>query len=233
MLTYNFDDKTYHRLSARKDGVSSSVYESEDEYLKIYHSWDGIGAYKISPEVFKKLSTLRLKNFIHLLKMIPQKGVQEIQTKQDLAGYTSAKIKETKINIVKQDYLYSLQCFRDLLEVAKEISSLGLIMCDTNSGNILTTSNGLVIIDPDQYNEFIGEQAKLERANRKFALAYLEAEYDKCFKFYDKYLYERVEALFAFDKEELESDEIALEALDSRIHKQDINKLIRGHRYGE
>ena len=233
MLTYNFDDKTYRRLPFKKDGVSSSVYESQDEYLKIYHSWDYIDSYKISPEVFKKLSTLRHKNFIHLLKMIPQKGVQEIQTKQDLAGYTSAKITEARINIMKQDYLYTLKCFKDLLEVAKEMSSLGLIMCDTNAGNILTTSNGLVIIDPDQYDEFIGEQAKLERANRKFALAYLEAEYDKYFNFYDKYLYDRVSTILTFENEELESDKIALEALDSRIHNQDIYKLIRGNRYGE
>ena len=34
MLTYNFDDKTYRRLPFKKDGVSSSVYESSDEYLK-------------------------------------------------------------------------------------------------------------------------------------------------------------------------------------------------------
>ena len=135
--------------------------------------------------MFNKLKDIHNNNFMELHNIYTEKRRVFHQTD----AYTAKYYKDENLNILDMPTDYLLDNFREIDLLFKIFSDERIITNDVKNNNSITTSNSIIIIDPDLFYTSLMAKKAITRINKIQILRLLRTMIVECIKVND---YERI-----------------------------------------
>lgn len=168
-----------------RDGTCAEVFYDKENIFKTYFK-DTLNMYRIQIEMFNWLKTLREECFIKLYEVYKNSSRFEIlKDKKEtfiVDAYTAKYYKEEKINILYKSIDYLLDNFKKLEDLFAIFSNNGVLTDDVFRKNVVLTSNGIIIIDPDLFSIYKKEDLVIKNKNNLLNLLNGLCMYKSCIK---------------------------------------------------
>lgn len=156
-IYYNLDGRktvvNTRKFSFFDSGSNAMALKNGDKVLKLYN-WNTLPDKRINPLVFEYLKTVNSPSFIKFIDAYLFDLPSEGSKKEDLViDFYLAKYYQTRdFNVLNVDKDYLLDSFREFDRLGTDEFALHrLAFNDLLVNNTVCTSDGIVIIDPDDY----------------------------------------------------------------------------------
>lgn len=133
------------RLKYLNHGQTANVYHIDPKtLLKRYFSYvpDTV---IIDEAIFKILTSKKSQHIVPLYQILKDDSLEKT------IGYLMQYVNEYHIDYLTSESDLFLSHIRDIELIVDELSKENIRVMDLKSTNVITTKNGLVIIDPDKY----------------------------------------------------------------------------------
>ena len=149
-------------------GICGTVVRNRDIAIKRY--FDDCFTKRINGDVFDKLQDINNIDFINLLskKVIQRNGGEMIDS------YTYKYIESIDDLMIDLPMEYTLETLNEYKKILDKLNKFKISIEDAYEDNAVLSKNGLVIIDPDSYKFFKGEDfSELVKHNKENILYYI------------------------------------------------------------
>lgn len=205
-------------------GKCGNVFSDGNIAMKRY--FDECYIYRIKEEVFNKLKEVNNPCFVNFMDLIKVKR----RGKEIVDGYTYKYIEEVGDYMIDLPMEYTYETLHQFQKLLEQFNELKVFVDDAYEDNLVLSKDGLVIIDPDIYSIYKGEDLnELRKHNKEFLLYYLIDLWED--EYYRKYNLERtnnnVKKFGLVEKLVLGNDELNIETnLRQRLNYKNPDELI-------
>lgn len=170
---YKKIDIDLDKTSIIDEGSTSVVYKYNDTAFKIFmNASDEI---RMTESKFDLLSTIDNKHFIKLYDMFKVLDSSLIKSNKDVRhlfnnqyyydGYTAKFYLKENINPLLEDSSYLLSNIEELRELTDEFTKRYIRLWDLHPFNVILKKDGIVFIDPDNYEVLTKNRDTLYKEN--------------------------------------------------------------------
>ncbi len=141
-----------NNFSYYDNGCCSYIYKfikQENILLKVYNI-DFPGRYRLSKTTFDLLKSAKIPNIVELYDRFYMENNPFFKF-LGIDAYSMKEVLGERIKLIDYDRKHLIEIMKSFEETLKKISKMKIQLCDMHKDNIILTSNGITIIDCDQF----------------------------------------------------------------------------------